>query len=153
MIVGPDINAWKALPCPEGVLVDLYDEIARTIPECGTFVQIGVGYGAGLAYVIARFGPGVRSVAVDTWERHERTGLTEEQWDRVTSHGDAFEACLHELGDRAQYVYGRVTFIRDTSEEAATLMGKASVDVLLVERASDAEPWTEKMKPGGRIYT
>ena len=74
VIVGPDINAWKALPCPEGVLVDLYDRDRAHDPRAWTFVQIGVGYGAGLAYVIAQFGPGVRSVAVDTWERHERTG-------------------------------------------------------------------------------
>lgn len=157
-----DLDVWRDIPGDVPLeLRDIYDAIAIRIPPNGVFVQVGVGYGAGLAYAIGRFvdharGP-VRSVAIDTWSHHDRSGaLTSEEYERVTSHGDAFEACIQELGDHAQYVFGRVTLIREPCSVAIDLLPEKGVDALVLpmsEYSERGQRWHTRMRPEGTIYT
>jgi len=161
-MVAIDLEAWRNVPgdvLPE--LREIYEAIASRIPPGGVFVQVGVGYGARLAYAIGRFVDHarglVRSVAIDTWAHHDRSGaLTAAEYERVTSHGDAFEACIREMGAHAQYVFGRVTLIREPCSVAIDLLPEKGVDALVMptsEYSERGQRWHSRMRPEGTIYT
>ena len=171
MIARIDPDAWKNIPgwtCRR--LREWYSQVAREIPGGGTFVEIGVAYGASLAYLITQLAERelvdddgwrgmqpVRTVGVDIWQDHQGKGqLDDETWNRVTGHGDPFRACVAELARSASYVFGRTTLVRDTGANAANLFGPDTVDCVFIdehhtfESVSEAiKAWLPKVKRGG----
>lgn len=160
MISYPSTDAWKEIPgwtCHR--LRQWYDEVALTISPGGTFVEIGVAYGASLAYLGARVHESVRMVGVDIFEEHQgRAQLDDATWRRVLSHGDPLAACVGELARSASYMLGRLTLIRRTGERAAELMRRDSVDVVFIDEHHTYESvsacikaWLPNVRAGGYL--
>lgn len=174
LTVTPDLEAWRNIPgwtCTR--LREWYDEVALFIPDGGTFVEIGVAYGASLSYLIARLimreeqcSPlddrvppcfsAIRTVGVDIWEAFQGQELAPDVWARVSACKDPMTACLSELARSAAYVYGRTTLVRDTGENAAKLFKDGSVDVVFIDEHHTRESvsaairaWLPKVKSGG----
>ena len=142
-----DIPGWT---CHR--LRELYDELA---PTGGTFVEIGVAYGASLAYMASRSHRFDKLFGVDIWESHQGHGqLSDEVWQRVTSRSP-MASCIAEL-DRSSVDMSKITLIRKTGVEAAADFDDTSVNVIFIDEhhtlesvSTCIEAWLPKMKPGG----
>lgn len=154
--------SWMQIPgwsCHE--LRRWYRHVAETIPTGGRLVELGVAYGASLAYfaecleVLKR--DDVELFAVDVWREHMGGGqLPPEVWERLLAHGDALAACKAELRDFAPMVLRRAGFIRGTAVAAADCFPDRSVDVVFIDEDHTRESvsgairaWLPKLRPRG----
>lgn len=148
-----DIPGWT---CTR--LREWYDEVLERSSSSDVLVEIGVAYGASLAY-LTRGVHHRRFYGVDIWQEHQgRETLSKDVWERVTGHGNPMRACVRELELFSPHTLSRTTLIRSTGVEAADGFPDESVfNVFLDEHhtyksVSDAiKAWLPRVEVGGYL--
>lgn len=133
-----------------------YQQIARTLQDGDTFIEVGVWMGRSLIYLVQeclRLGKtGIRFVAIDTFVGEQDQPAHSAI---VAEHGGSlratFEANLERCG-----VAGSVTIIEGDSAESAAAFADGSIAGIFIDAAHDYESvrrdvaaWMPKVCPGG----
>lgn len=137
--VSADIEGWFDFR-------DVYDYVAATLPDGGTFVEVGSWKGKSAIYLAHRLEDIYKGVWVDCVDTFEGDGDTGKR----NVYG-AFESNKHEA--RA----GEILVTRETSSlEMAGACEEESLDGIFIDAAHDYESvkadisaWLPKVKPGG----
>lgn len=152
--------AWDAIPgwtC--GRLREWYAELAIELAdhEAAHFVEIGVAYGASLAFFCEQLTHPVRVTGVDIWEEHQgKDQLPADVWARVKEHGTPIQACLAEWRRSSPVTYWWAGMHRATGKDAALVYADGSIDAVFIdehhtyESVGDAiKAWMPKVRSGG----
>lgn len=154
-----DIPGWT-----DRRLLELYDELARDLPVCGTFVEIGVAYGRSLAYFVeaCKRRPdlgmqGIRILGIDVWDDFMGgDNLPPAVFERLKAYKTPFKACIGELKAHAPECYGRITLHKTNGVLAALAHKDESVDAVFIDDEHTyasvrgaIEAWLPKVKSGG----
>ena len=134
--VSADIDGWFDFR-------DVYDYVAKTIPDDGTFTEVGAWKGKSICYLRDRLADlgkdGVDLIAVDTFEGDPDTG-EENVWGQFLSN----------IGERDVSAYIQ------TSVDHAAVVPDAILDGVFIDAAHDYQnakadiaAWLPKVKPGG----
>lgn len=154
--------SWQDIPgwtCTR--LREWYHEVASW-NSCPTLVEIGVAYGASLAYLSGSLDPldrETRLVGIDIWQEHQgRDQISPEAWARVTGHGNPMRACVRELELHAPGAMSRITLIRSTGVDAADGFADGSVGVVFIDEHHTYESvtgairaWLPRVRKGGYL--
>lgn len=126
-----------------------YLQLLDTMPDFGTFVEVGAWLGRSTAYLCANAGVNHRICVVDTWLG------TPNEW--KTTHKLATQIDLFTAFSANLQGYNYEPF-RMTSELAATYFPDASVDVVFLDAdhtyeatKADIKRWLPKVKAGGYL--
>ena len=135
---------------------DHYDNIARTLKDGDTFVEIGSWLGKSIIYLAQRLQDigklNVKLVCVDTWEGEKNQPA---HVDIVSAHGGSI---LNQFLDNIKLakVDGMITAICQDSAEAALQFVDGSVGAIWIDAAHDYDSvvkdlaaWYPKIKPDG----
>lgn len=136
----------------------IWDEFLKTAPPGAAVVEVGVGLGKSIAYLMARLiASGRTDIAVfgvDQWSGQARCG---EQTEANHPLGD-YQLFLDTMAKHAPRELERIGVVRKSSLEAAALFGDGTLDLVVIDAAHDYESvkadiaaWTPKLIPGGRI--
>ena len=138
-----NIEGWFTFP-------DLYSQLAKVLPNNGTFVEVGVWKGRSLAYFIVEAvinNKNLNIYAVDTWK-----GSEEHKSDKCIIEDTLF----NEFTNNLIPVQDKFKAMRMTSEEASKLFENNSIDGIFIDAAheyenvkKDLELWYPKVKSGG----
>jgi hypothetical protein len=133
--VSADIEGWFDFR-------DVYDHIAKTLPEKATFVEVGSWKGQSVSYIYDRIedtGKTPIVFAVDTFKGDNDTGKA-----------DVFDEFMDNIGDR------RIGVMRESSIEASRATFHPQPSAVFLDAAHDYESvkaditaWRYKVKPGG----
>jgi len=148
-LVSNDIHGWLDYR-------DHYDNVAKTLKDGDTFVEIGSWLGRSIIYLAQRLQDigkhGVKLVCVDTWEGEKNQPS---HIDIVEAHGGSIlKQFLANI--KAAKVDGMIKTICQDSAEAKSAFADNSIDGVWIDAAhdydsvaKDLEAWYPKVKPDG----
>ena len=135
--ISTDIHGWFDFR-------DVYDYVAKTIPECGQFVEVGAWKGKSAVYLADRLEDIKKQIkfhVVDTFKGDDETG-------RV----DVLEEFKNNRGSR------EISIIEGDSAGSAAQFADDAIDGVFIDAAHDyanakrdIEAWLPKVKDGGFI--
>jgi glycosyltransferase involved in cell wall biosynthesis len=133
--VSTDIHGWFDFR-------DVYDYVAKKIPECGQFVEVGAWKGKSAVYLADRLediNKPIKFHVVDTFKGDDETGRVE-----------VLEEFKNNRGSR------EISIIEGDSAESASQFADDSLDGVFIDAAHDyasakrdIEAWLSKVKKGG----
>jgi predicted O-methyltransferase YrrM len=133
--VSTDIHGWFDFR-------DVYDYVAKTIPECGNFVEVGAWKGKSAVYLADRLediNKPIKFHVVDTFKGDDETGMVE-----------VLEEFKNNRGFR------EISIIEGDSAGTASQFADDSLDGVFIDAAHDyasaqrdIEAWLPKVKKGG----
>lgn len=141
--------SWKEIPGWSSDIEPFYEQLARTLPQGGTFVEVGVLLGRSVA-CMGTLRPDLALWAIDTWEGPAH--VTEEMGGSVLNDfNNAFVGFVQTMNEHAPEVLSRLHVIRAPS----TAIG-IRADAVFIDAAHDLESvradiahWLPYVKPGG----
>lgn len=142
-----DIPGWNSDITP------FQEWAAPLIPKGGTYLEVGVLFGASLA-TLGELRPDISLIAVDPWPPWKGPPKLQEHVDRYGD-GDLFLAFLRGMLEHAPEVLRRTRVLRGTAQTIAIL---EPVDLLFIDGAhdeasvrTDLRTFAPLVRPGGVV--
>jgi Methyltransferase domain len=143
------VVSWKAIPGYSDDIEAFYGELAQTLPQGATVIEVGVLFGRSVA-CLGSLRPDIDLWAVDCWQ----DGVRGEHDPYMKSYGTTWKAFLGGMLDHCPEVLERLHIVRAWS--TTVVLPKA--DVVFIdaghERAevvADIRHWRPQLKPGGLL--
>ena len=145
--------SWKSdLPGWSPDILPFFDRVAPLLPENGTYVEVGVFFGRSLA-VMGTKRSDLYLIAVDPWMDGTSQGYDgpAEFSDVVAKYGSLWDSFRSLMTAHAPDVLERTQIVREVSAIGMKLIPDASVDMVFLDGAHDAQSVANDIREASRI--